>query len=150
MPRPMKGMFRRGESWYVRIYQGGRDVWRSLGSDYGVACEKLKLIRSKGVDALEVEAESERNGLTVAKAVKRWLETYVPTARSEYNQGQSESRCRRYLLKSMGSMLLSRVQRDDLRRYRLWLETHPLTPNTVKHLLSDARCFFNWCVDDGL
>src|SRR5437899_3337594 len=27
----MKGMFRRGGSWCVRIYQGGREVWRSLG-----------------------------------------------------------------------------------------------------------------------
>jgi integrase len=146
----MKGMFRRGGSWYVRIYEGGRDVWRSLGSDYGAACEKLKLIRSKGLIALQGDAGSEHRGLTVAEAVKRWLETYVPTARSEYNQGQSESRCRRYLNKFMGTTQLSRVARDDLRRYRIWLETHPLSPNTVKHLLSDARCFFNWCVDDGL
>jgi integrase len=42
------------------------------------------------------------------------------------------------------------VRPDDLRSYRIWLEGQELKPLTVAHLLSDARCMFNWCVDSGL
>ncbi|UCE02546.1 MAG: tyrosine-type recombinase/integrase [Candidatus Latescibacterota bacterium] len=44
---------------------------------------------------------------------------------------------------------ISRVQANDLRGYRLWLEKRGLSPQTVVHVLADACCVFNWAVDSG-
>src|SRR2546428_4685520 len=61
---------------------------------------------------------------------------------------------------------LRRVNGDNLRAYRLHLDgpmpvrsrqgrilpgkAKTLTPQSVKHILSDVRCFLNWCEDAGL
>ncbi|HYM81558.1 MAG TPA: hypothetical protein VEY91_09120, partial [Candidatus Limnocylindria bacterium] len=42
------------------------------------------------------------------------------------------------------------MSKDDLRRYRLWLEQHHLSPQSVAHQLAEARCFFNWAADTDL
>jgi len=43
----------------------------------------------------------------------------------------------------------NRVKRDDLRRYRLWLEGKKISQQTVAHILGDARCLFRWAEDSG-
>jgi hypothetical protein len=45
---------------------------------------------------------------------------------------------------------LAALEPDDSREYRLQLEGQELKPLMVLHLLADARCIFNWCVDMGL
>src|SRR5438094_2600515 len=48
-------------------------------------------------------------------------------------------------------MLVGRVKREDVRSFRLWLETRTsLSVASVWHVLSDVRCLFNWCEDAGL
>jgi len=141
VPRPLKGMFRRGDSWYVRIYRGGREVWRSLGSDYEDACKKLRKIREQG-DSVTCQA-------TVREAVDEWFRTYVPNARSPYCVKQTESRLRMYMKPFFGQVLLQRVTPQHVRSYRSWLDSKCKSPTTVKHILSDARCFFNWAEDAG-
>jgi integrase len=141
MPKLPKGMFKRGSSFYVRLQEGEKDRWISLGPDYEVACRKLREIRLGVVDD---------GKMTVAEAVEEYLKTYVPTHRSPYNIKHSTSSCRRYLVPFLGCYALPRVGKDDLRRYRLWLEKHDLSPQTVAHQLGEARCFFNWCVDTDL
>ena len=49
MPKLPKGMFKRRSSFYVRVHEGGKDRWKSLGPDYEVACRKLREIRLGGV-----------------------------------------------------------------------------------------------------
>jgi integrase len=132
-------MFRRGRSWYTRVHGGGQDRWISLGADYEQACRRLREIRGD---------ESRQAPITVAEAATRWLEIYVRTARNPKNQQITRQRVEDYLNQFLGTCLLARVQGDDLRRYRLWLEKHMGT-QTVAHVLSDARCFFNWCEDSG-
>ena len=44
---------------------------------------------------------------------------------------------------------MSRVTKEDLRAYRAWLDGRPISPQTVVHVLSDARCFFRWAEDAG-
>jgi integrase len=90
------------------------------------------------------------SGATVREVAQRWLVTYVPTARGEKQVRMSETRMSRYLWQFMGHRPLVGVTPDHLREYRLWLEAQALKPLTVAHLLSDARCFFNWCVDTGV
>jgi integrase/recombinase XerD len=54
-----------------------------------------------------------------------------------------------YLNEFMGRALLHLVTGDDLRAYRLWLENHDLSSQSVAHILSDARCFLRWATDAG-
>lgn len=141
MPRPPKGLFKRGKSWYVRLYSGGTERWVSLGKDYQEACRKLREIRSKGAP----EA-----GLTVAQGAERWLTNYIATARNGKGQRLAADRVEQYLIPHLGFRLMSRVTADDLRSYRVALEKTKLSAQTVAHLLSDCRCFFGWAEDSGL
>jgi integrase len=121
--------------------QRGRVKLLSLGNDYEAACSKLRSLKSEGLP---------RTRLTVAEAGERWLESYVPTARSGKSVALARRRVEMYLVPFMGHMLLDRVQRDDLRAYRLHLEATHLSVQSVRHVLSDARCLLNWCEDSEL
>src|SRR5262245_46013789 len=146
MPRTPKGMFRRdGRSgWYLRLYSGGRERVQALGSDFGQACEKARLLAA----GLTIGPETRT---VVAVAAQRWLETYVQTQRSPKGQKLAEQRVRDFIEPYFGTMLVERVAREDVRSFRLWLETRTsLSQTTVWHVLSDVRCLFNWCEDSGL
>jgi integrase len=54
-----------------------------------------------------------------------------------------------FLEPELGHAHLRDLGADDVRRYRLSLEAGSLAPTTVRHILSDARCFLNWCVETG-
>jgi integrase len=145
MPKLPKGMFKRSgrDTWYIRLHQGGRDRWVSLGDDFVQACRRAHELRN-GI------APMAASRLTVAQASERWLESYVPTTRREKGQHTARQRSRDYLEPFMGHMLLERVSGDDVRGYRLWLERNTkLSPASVSHLLSDLRCLLNWCADSG-
>ena len=62
----------------------------------------------------------------------------------------AEHRVERYLLAYFRYRKLASITAEDLRRYRIYLERKSITPQTVAHLLSDARCFLGWCADSGL
>jgi integrase len=146
MPKLPKGMFRRkeGGSWYVRLFRGGRERWVSLGSDFAVAKEKLREIRSGAVSMFSAR-------VTVKQAGERWLAGYVENRRSEKGRKLTKARLVQYLAPFMGHLLLERVNGEDVRAYRLWLERNTrLSLTSVWHLLSDCRCLFNWCEEAGL
>jgi integrase len=146
VPRLMKGMFKRGSSFCTRLRQGGRDRWISLGSDYQGACRQLRAIRREG----SVPAEQ----VTVEVAAKRWLASYIATRRNEKGRSLAERRVKSLLVRFMGRVKVSSVTREDIRAYRLWLERggsgRAYEPQTVAHILSDARCLFYWAADEGL
>jgi len=52
MPKLPVGMFKRKgrESWYLRLYRGGRERWVSLGTDFAAAVDML---RAGAIDFLE-------------------------------------------------------------------------------------------------
>ena len=142
MPKLPRGMFQRGESYTVRLRVDGKDVWRSLGTELPEAKRKLAKLRS---------GENPLNGrLTVTEAARRWLETYVQTARSEKNRKQAGSRIEQYLKPFFAFVPLWKVGPDHIRRYRLWLEGHDIAPATVWHILSDVRCLLRWCEEVAL
>ena len=142
MPKLPRGMMKRGKSYYARLKVGGKEVWRSLGEDYVEAKEKLAQLRA-GDNVLADKS-------TVYDAAKRWLSTYVQTARSEKNQKQSASRVERFLQPFFKFTPLVKVGPDHIRRYRLWLEGQEYAPATVSHILADVRCFLRWCEEVGL
>ena len=135
-----KGMFQRGRSFYVRLYAGGRERWVSLGQELEAAKAQLSRLRA---------GERVEERVTVAQACERWLESYVRTARNQAGQKLASVRARKYLTPFLGPRLLSKIRSEDLRSYRVWLEGRVRTPQTVAHILSDARCLFGWCVDAG-
>ncbi len=141
MPRPPRGVIRRGPSWYFRDRRGGKDRWIRLGRDYQEAVRRARKLSAE---------ETPRSKLSVAEAVGRWLQTYIRTARNEKGQKLAEDRANQWLVPQLGHFLLERVRPDDLRLFRVALEKTHLSPQTVAHLLSDARCFFSWAEDSGL
>ena len=146
MPKLPKGMFKRKgySSWYLRLYRGGRERWISLGDDFAAAKVKADEIRS-GVTPMH------SSRVTVAQAGERWLQTYIQTRRNEKGQALTAGRFRQYLEPFMGHMLLAQVNGEDVRAFRLSLERKTkLSATSVFHLLSDARCLFNWCEEAGL
>lgn len=142
MPKLPKGMFQRGRSYYVRLRVDGKDVWRSLGADYPEAKRKLRQLKTGAMPL---------NGrLTVTEAAGRWLETYIATARTEKGRRTAATRVRMYLKPFFAFVPLWKVGPEHIRRYRLWLEGHDISPTTVWHILSDVRCLLRWCEEVGL
>lgn len=142
MPKLPKGMFQRGRSYYVRLRVDGKDVWRSLGADYPEAKRKLRQLRSGAMPL---------NGrLTVVEAAGRWLETYIATARTVKGRSQTAARVEKYLKPFFAFVPLWKVTPEHIRRYRLRLEGQDISPTTVWHILSDARCLLRWCEEVGL
>ena len=141
MPRLPKGMFRRGRSYYVRLRKNHTDRWVSLGPDYDEASRTLRQIRAGTMPAEKIRVES---------TVRQWLDTYIRNARNAEGNRLAGRRVELYFLKFFRYRELTSITADDLRRYRIFLERHDIAPQTVFHLLADAGCFFNWCVDSGL
>ncbi len=144
MPKLPRGMFKRGSSFYTRIHRGGRDRWVSLGGSYEHACRRLQELRG-----FEGQGSLPDPSASVRMVAKTWLAVRVATSRNERGLRLARTRVEKYLEPYMGTMKLSSVTPDDLRQYRLWLERKSISAQTVKHLLSDARCFFYWCEDSG-
>lgn len=144
MPKLPKGMLRRGQAFYARLYIDGRERWRSLGRDYNAARRRLRELR--GCDVL-------RPRMTVPQAAKRWLESYIKTARNERGYGLAAARVGQFAIPFFGLRLLEKVTCEHCRAYRLWLEkrTKPkaLSAQTVGHILADFRCMLNWAEDSG-
>ena len=86
---------------------------------------------------------------TVAQVAARWLAIYVPTARTGKNVGMAVQRVDDYLDPFLGARVLREVGPDDLRLYRQHLEGRGLAPRSVRHLLAEARCLFNWAMESG-
>jgi len=74
MPRLPKGMVRKRHAFYLRTYTKGDETWTPLGSDYEVACARLKQLRERPIVP---------NRGTVSQVADRWLSAYVATARNE-------------------------------------------------------------------
>jgi integrase len=134
-------MFRRGKTYYWRRQLDGKRQSINLGTDLSEACRLRKeLLRSGMVIGSQVP---------VRKLAKQWLDGYVRTARSPENQRKAAARVRLYLVPFLGERPIARVTRENLRAYRVWLEERSISLQTVKHILSDARCFFHWAEDAG-
>lgn len=143
MPKLPKNMIRRKgkPGYYFRQQVAGRIVVRALGSNYEQACKQLRSLKH---DDIPLENS------TVSVAARRWLSVYVPTERRSEDHQLAAQRVRDYLEPFFGHVLLHKVKKDHLRSYRLHLEGTHLSRQSVRHILSDARCFLNWCEDTGL
>ncbi|GFO81567.1 MAG: hypothetical protein A49_11940 [Methyloceanibacter sp.] len=86
MPKPPKGMFKKGPSWYFRNRSRGRDQWINLGRDFQGACRRYRELRGQ---------ELPETRLTVVQAAQSWLQGYVRVSRNTKTNRwlQPESEC---------------------------------------------------------
>lgn len=141
MPKPPK-MFLRGGTWYVRDQRDGKDRWVSLGTDHELAERRFKMVQQQGAQSV--------CRLNVSEAAHEWLQSYVRNRRNETGQKLAKRRVERYLMEFFKYRPLERVTREEMRRYRQWLEKRGIGRQTVVHILSDARCFLRWAEDAEL
>lgn len=94
MPKLPKGMLRKGRGHYARKIVRGKQYWFSLGTDYEVACERLREFRQEGPPAT---AKS-----TVEDASRRWLASYIATTRTGKGPRLAAARVDKYLKPFMG------------------------------------------------
>lgn len=141
MPKLPKNMVKRGKTYIYRCKVDGRSVRVALGRDYEEACRRLRSLKT---DVTDLGAD-----VTVEDAARRWLSGYVPTVRGEKDQRLAAQRVTDYLVPFLGHFLLRKLSGERVRTYRLWLEKTELSPQSVKHILSDCRCLLNWCEDSG-
>jgi integrase len=126
--------------WFVKKI-AGRKITRFLAMDFASALDRFRSLKTQDVPLAEI---------TVRDAAKRWLSTYIATARNPKGQALAKVRIRKHLEPVLGPCLLSRLTSDHLRRYRLELESRGASLQTVVHVLSDVRCLLRWCEDTGL
>jgi integrase len=88
--------------------------------------------------------------VTLRALAARWLDLYVATMRTPRNVMIATQRVRDYLEPFFGARMVGTIRPDDLRSYRLWLESRALAPRTVRHVLSDVRCLMHWAVAAGI
>jgi integrase len=128
----------------MRLFRGGGERWVSLGDDYGRACAAARALGA----GLTVNP---RQAGSVSAACERWLESCIALGRNEKGRKLAAQRVRAYIEPFFGHMLVERVTREDVRSFRLWLESRfTLSATSVAHVLSDVRCLFHWCEDAGL
>ena len=130
------GMSKRGGSYITRDRRGGGDRWISHGTDLAMAKRKHYELMGSGIVPV--------GRLTVADAAQRWLESHVAAQRSEKNRRNAASRVRDYLVPQLGARFVTRLAGSDFQHYRVHLEGRQLAPQTVHHLLSEARCLCRW------
>ena len=144
MPKLPRNMVRRKgrPGYHFRKKFAGKDKLIALGTDFEQA--KRELNRLLGMDRVPMA------DLTVGKAARRWLETQIATSRNPKQQAMARSRVLKYFDPFLGHVLLRRLQKDQIREFRLWLEKQEISLATVSHILSDLRCALNWAEETGL
>lgn len=148
MPRHLKGLRKRGRSYFFRVRAGGKDQTVSLGQDYDQAVVRVLEIRRR-LNAGLPPTDERSAILTVADAARSWLEDHVAHARHGAFAHNTRSRCERVLFPFLGRMPLDEVMAGTLFAYRNHLVTLPsrrggaLSAATVRMFLGDLRAVLN-------
>lgn len=151
MPTRPRGLMQRGDVWYLRSYEHGREKWRSLRTkDYETALKRRKVM-NRGVQ------ESASRG-TIEELGAAWIEKVLPTQRNAKNVAMARSRWGKYMTPFLGHVPASKLTGDDVREFRVWLDhqkigkkekKRPLRSLTVLHILQDLGACLSWAADEG-
>jgi integrase len=112
----MGTIYKRGDVWWVKVYQHGKPLYESSKSDsYEVA--KRLMQRLEGDVARGVRITAPAQQLTAAEAFTRVLEDYAVNRRR--SEGDTARRIRLHLVPFFDTCKLSAVSDDDVRKYVL-------------------------------
>lgn len=145
MPRLPKGMERRGEIYYYRRQVGGKRRRWTLGKylpEARILKQRIDAEITRGRIPIE---DPERE--TVATFGQRWLEERVRARRKPQGVAMARQRLRDWIEPTLGDLPLDRVRRDELFRLRRHLDESHLSPETVRHVLSDLRNLLYYAED---
>lgn len=155
MSKLPKGMVRKRNSYFQRIRttEGGKrhEKTAPLGSDYGLALAKRKRL----LEGLERYGDHP----TVEQFSELWLSDYVTPKRTDKGARLAEQRLRDFVLPKLGKFFIGQVTEAHAMSLRAFVEqTHDrrlrsgrtvrkkLSPTTVRHVMSEARCLFSFAV----
>jgi site-specific recombinase XerD len=149
MRRP-KNLVQRGDWWTVMMIIDGNRYRRALGTrNYEMALDRLPAARADiEREHREKNAEPQVN-TTVDGYLGKWMSEWIEQRRNEKGVLLTEQRLASFVRPALGQLDLGAVTYSDLRRLRGSLDRSGLSPQTVRHVLSDVRCFLRYAVDSG-
>lgn len=148
MPRLPCNIIKRGRKFYFRTEVGGKQIWRSLGEHLSEARRRAAILRVE-IRQGTLTPAPEPEG-TVSAFYKRWLTEYVKQRRKGKGMELAKQRCRTFILPVIGKLSPTEVKVPHLRAIRTRVEKDKLSPQSVKHVLSDTRCLLRYALECGL
>jgi hypothetical protein len=127
-----------------RRQMNGREVTKSLGTDYGLA---LARFREMGLAPAPVTVAPASP--TLEEFTKRWLAEYAASRRTKRGRDQSEQRLRDYVLPLLGAMPLAEIKPADLRRLAAEMMTARVGLVTRRRSLEDVRCMLRYAAEEA-
>ena len=136
-------VYKRGKTWYVRVFDGGKEIRRSVGTEYSKALAVQKHLEDqiakakasgKAWTGLE-DIEKEENGKTFGVASKDYLEERAdkkPSTIAAYTYILKS-----HLLPAFGNVAMNKITGSELRKYqaKLGKTCSPSRVNTIMQLL---------------
>jgi integrase len=152
MPQLPRGMMKRKvktkrgtrDVYYSRRREHGKDVWRSLGSDYGLA-----LTRFRRADLVQPDASVISTSPSLEAFSIRWLAEYATTKRTKRGRDQAEQRLRDYVWPTLGDMPLAELKPADLRRLTAEMSNAGVGLVTQRRALEDVRCMLRYATEEA-
>ena len=156
LPGGMRRRIYKGRIYYYARLQrhGQREQCVALGTDLQLALRKFADVQRRWLD-------DSPEPTSVASVAQLWLENRVKLQRPT-GYRQASHRVRRYLVPTLGQVLIHQLTADHIRQYRMWLEQQHvrrglwrrerpelLKPQTIVHILGDLRCMLIWAVECG-
>lgn len=150
----MKNLEKRGEKYFFRTVVNGRKIREFAGTNPAEARRRAKLLR----DRYQIKRRVSKGSaiLSVKEFAERWKSEYVAQQRNETGQKLAAARLERYIIPELGHLMLEDVRPEHVRGLRARVEASPAKDGettcslqTVKHVLSDARCLFRYAVEVG-
>lgn len=156
MPRLPRNIVRRGRKYYFRMEINGKQIKRSLGDNLVEAKRKASLLRQEVREVDRTRAASDlrtETHQTVRAFSTIWLSDYVRQRRKGNRKGTgvqlATQRLNDYVLPIIGERALAEVQIPELRLIRSHCEARKLSPQTVRHILSEVRCLLRYALEIG-
>lgn len=141
----------KGGKWYVFINHHGQRKAKCVGDSKRAAEEVRRKLEAK-LTLGEFAIEDEKITLpTLGQYAERWLETYARHNCKESTYVRYAGVVRNHLLPSFGTMRLTEITREAIKRMMYDKRTHGgLTSSSIRQILAPLREMLNHAVEDGI
>jgi integrase len=144
--------------YWVVVHHQGRRKWKKVGQDKRVALKVVHKVNAQ-IALGKFSMEEKRKVPTVAEALDRWYEDYLPTFSPSYAQ-LAEIHIRGHLIPFFGSLGLDEITEKHLLQFISSAKSivknrkaksfqKPLSAGTLKNILSTLRHVIGIAVEDG-
>lgn len=124
----MQGTVRkRGNSWYYRFYNDGKQIERKGGSTKKEALEKLNNELNRQYKGYDRPAE-----MLLNEYLDMWLEDYIKDSKSENTYYKYKGSCETKISKSIGAIQLCNLKVIHIEKYIRDLKKDNLSPTSIQ------------------